>query len=178
LAFGRDDIGAHLARRRHRAERHDLAHHGDQQRALGMAGGRERRQIAQAAEHVRILHHQAGGRIIDQGGEIAGLFRIRLVAHHLGVGETGNGAHRVAVMRVQRTRQHDAVALGDAPRHEHRFRRGGGAVIHRGIGDLHAGDQRLVKFEQITAMPSFPFDGRIGVKLAADRMIDRRRLRW
>ena len=60
LALADDDVGAHLAGRLHQAERHGLGEHGDQQRAVGVAGLGDRREVAQVAEHVRLLDDDAG----------------------------------------------------------------------------------------------------------------------
>ena len=72
LAFAGDDVGALRARRLEKTQRHDFRHHRDQQRALGMGGLGDGTQIADQAEHVRALHHHAGGVIVDQRGDIFG----------------------------------------------------------------------------------------------------------
>ena len=73
LAFRRHDVGALRARRLQKAQRHDFRHHRDQQRALGMGGFGDGPQIADQAEHIRRLHHHAGGFLIDQAGQVFGL---------------------------------------------------------------------------------------------------------
>ena len=70
LAFGRDDVGALRARRLDQAERHDLGHDRDQQRALGVRRLGDGLQIADQAEHVGALHHDAGGLLVDQRGDV------------------------------------------------------------------------------------------------------------
>ena len=75
LAFRRHDVGALRARRFQQAQRHDFGHHRDQQRALGMGGIGDGAQIADQAEHVRRLHHHAGGFVVDQGDDVFGAAR-------------------------------------------------------------------------------------------------------
>jgi len=61
LAFADDDVGAHLAGRAQRAQRHDLGEHGDQQRAPFVRDLRDGRQVARIAEEIRALDDDAGG---------------------------------------------------------------------------------------------------------------------
>ena len=61
LAFGGHDVRALRARRFQQAQRNDFRHHRDQQRALGVRGFGDGAQIADQAEHVGALHHDAGG---------------------------------------------------------------------------------------------------------------------
>ncbi len=118
------------------------------------------------AEQRRILHHHAGGVAIDQRGEVF----IAVHIHRRGcVGLIGLAHQRfnhIAVMRMQATRQHGLLALGDPLRHQHGFAAGGGAVIQRGIGHIHAGDQRHLglEFKQVLqrALGDFRLVGRVG----------------
>ena len=59
LALADDDVGAHFARRAQSAERDSLGEDGDQQRALGLSGRLDRREIAQIAEKIRALDDDA-----------------------------------------------------------------------------------------------------------------------
>ena len=61
LALGGDDVGAHLARRADRAERQDLGHDDDEQRAGVVADSRQLRIVADLAVKIRVLHDDAGG---------------------------------------------------------------------------------------------------------------------
>ena len=58
-----------------------------------------------------------------------------------------------AVVRMQAAGQHRLLAARDALRHQHGFGAGGGAVVHGGVGDIHAGQQRDLglELEQISA---------------------------
>ena len=66
LAFRGHDVGALRARRLEQAERHHFGHDRDQQRALGMGGVGDGPQIADQAEDIGALHHDAGGLVVDQ----------------------------------------------------------------------------------------------------------------
>ena len=59
LALAHHDVGAHFAGRRDGAERDDLGHHGDEQRAFGVGRVRQRRQVADRAVEVRVLDDEA-----------------------------------------------------------------------------------------------------------------------
>ena len=89
LAFADDDVGVHLARRAQRAERHRLGEHRDQQRALGVRGGGDRREVARIAEEVRALHDDAARLVVDRGGDVlaaprgSGGSRTIVVARHV-----------------------------------------------------------------------------------------------
>ena len=52
-----------------------------------------------------------------------------------------------AIVRMQPTRQHGLLAPRDPVRHQHRFAARGRAVVHRGVGDIHAGQQRHLRLE-------------------------------
>ena len=79
LALADHDVGAHLARRLDEAERHDLGHHHDQQRAGGMAGLGEPGEVAHMAEEARILHDDAGRLLVDLRDQIFQAFADRRV---------------------------------------------------------------------------------------------------
>ena len=136
------------------------------------------RQIAQIAEHIGRLHDDAGGVPVDLRGEILARENIGRERDRLVTGEARLGAHDIGIMGVQAARQHRLAALGDAMRHQHGFRAAGRAVVHGGIGDLHAGEQRdlRLEFEQILqrALRNFRLVGRVaGEKFRAlDQMID------
>ena len=96
-------------------------------------------------------------------------------------GEMRDRAHDLRIMRMQPAREHGLAPLGDAMRHQRRLGAGGRAVIHGGVGDLHAGehgDLRL-ELEQILqrALRYLRLIGRVaGQELRAlDQMIDARR---
>ena len=108
---------------------------------------RQCRVVADLAVEIRVLHDDAGCVGIDQLGEVLTAARRRVLHLQLVAGEPRIGfAHR-AVMRMQPARQHGLVAPCDPPRHRDRFGTGGGAVIHRRVGDLHAGQQRHLRLE-------------------------------
>ena len=73
LAFRGHDVGAHRAGRFQQSQRHDFRHDRDQQRAFRMGGIRDGSQIADEAEDVGALHHDAGGVVVDQCGDVFGL---------------------------------------------------------------------------------------------------------
>ena len=181
LALGGDDVGAHLAGRLHRAERHRLGDGDDQQGALRPAGLGQRAMIAQMAEEAGVLHHHAAGLAIDQWRQVLAAGRVGRGGHHGKAVEAGVGLDDLAIMRMQRARQHGAAAPGNAVGHHHRLGGRGGAVIHRRIGHIHAGDQRHLglELEEILQRPlgDLGLVGRVGgEELAAlDEVVDRRR---
>ena len=100
-------------------------------------------------------------------------------ARCIGAEQAGHGFHRLGIMRMQAARQDRLAALGDALGHQHRFGRGGRAVIERGVGHFHAGQQRHLglEFEQILqrALRDFRLIGRVAGEefRALDQMIHR-----
>ena len=103
--------------------------------------------VAQIAEDIGILHDDAGGVGVDPVGEIFLGENIGRQAHDLVARHARNGAHDLGVMRVQTAREHGLAAPGDAMGHQHRLDRRGRAVIHRGVGDIHAGQRRDLGLE-------------------------------
>ena len=86
-----------------------------------------------------------------------------------------------AVVRVQAAGEHGLLAARDAVRHQHGLGGGGGAVVHGGVGDLHAGEQRDLglELEQILqrALRDLGLVGRVAGQefRALDQVIDARR---
>ena len=109
-------------------------------------------------------------------GQHGGLHAIDLVA-----GEARQRRADLGVMRMQAAGEHRLLAPRDAMRHQHRLAAGGRAVVHRGVGDLHAGQQRDLGLELEQhlqrALRDLRLIGRVaGQELAAlDQMIDGRR---
>ena len=108
LALRGDDIGPHLARRAHQAERDDLGDRDDEQRAGPVAGLGERRQVVQAAEEVGVLDHDAGGPFVDRFGDRFGAAVIDRQRFDIDRLERQAGLGDGAVMRMEPARQHDA----------------------------------------------------------------------
>ena len=142
MAFRGDDVGAHFARRFHKSERHNFCDDGDQERALVMRRLGDRFEIVERAEDVRRLHDDAGGVVVDEiddlcvgvdGGGHVGDGDVEMLGERLG---------RFGVVRMQAGREHRLFPPRHARRHEHRFRAGRRAVVHGGVGDLHAGEHR------------------------------------
>ena len=168
LAFRRHDVGPHLPGRLERAQRHDLGDDDHQQRPLRMGGFGELREVPDIAEQVGILDDDAGGVGVDPRCQVlAAGWRGRpgLECEAL---EARQGRGRVAVMRVEVAGDHRLRAPCDAVRHHHRLGRGGRAVIHGGVGDLHAGEQAHLglELEQVLqrALGDFRLVGRVGGK--------------
>ena len=65
LTLARDNVGAHCARRLHEAKRNSFGEHRDEQCALGPAQRGGSGKIAEIAEEIRVLHHDAGGFFIN-----------------------------------------------------------------------------------------------------------------
>ena len=126
-------------------------------------------QIADAAQNVRILHHDTGGVVVDPRHQA---FQIRLGGDRglrIGNGITGEVRHgfdHVRIMGVQCARQHGAATLGHAGRHRDRFPARGGAVIQRSVGHRAAIKARNLRLELEQdlqrALRDFRLIGRIG----------------
>ena len=172
LALAHHDVGTHLARRFHRAQRDDLGDDNDQQRAGLVAGLGQRGEIGDVAEQIGVLHDNAAGLAVDGGDQ-----RIHVVAGRAGGEHRGGGLHHVTgkagerlqhrgVMRVDAGRDEAFCPPRDAPRHEHRLGHRGGAIIHGGVGHLHAGQAGNLglEFEQHLqgALRDFRLIGRVG----------------
>ncbi len=142
-----DDIRAHLPRRLQRAERHRLGHRDHQQRADGAALGGERGVVREAAEEVRGLHDDAGMALADPADQILDADRIGIEAFDGKVGEAQLGFDHLGVVRVHAARDQHRLAPRDARSHQRGFRASGGGVVHRGVGDLHPGEQAHLGLE-------------------------------
>ena len=109
LAFADDDVGAHLAGRAHGAERNRFGEDGDQQRALGVGGGGDRREVAQIAEEVRASARHAARRIVDLGARCPPRAR------------TSSGSRTISSPAISRERRGDVGILRMQPAGEHRL---------------------------------------------------------
>ena len=132
------------------------------------------------AEEVRRLDDDGGGVVVDVIEDVALPFRRGRLADQTGrVVEIG--ADDVAIMRMEAAREDDLVLAGQPPRHQHGLGGGGRAVIHRGVGDLHAGQVRDLGLELEQhlqrALRHFRLVGRVGGQPfgALDQVIDGRR---
>ena len=178
LAFRRHNIRALRAGRLQQTQRYDFRHHRDQQRALGMSRLGDGPQVADQAEHIRRLHHHTGGILVDQSDDVLGLARRDRDAGD-GAEQARHRLHRLGIMGMQAARQDRLAAFGDALGHQHRFGGGGGTVIERGVGHLHAGQQRHLglELEQILqrALGDFRLVGRVAGEefRALDQVIHR-----
>ena len=146
-----------------------------------MGGLRQRGVVGDIAEQVRILDDDAGGLLVDARRQVlaaGGHGRAGLQREALEARERRRG---VAVMRVEIAGDHRLRAPGDAVRHRHGLGRGRGAVIHGGVGHLHAGQQADLglELEQVLqrALGDFRLVGRVGgEELAAlDQVVHGRR---
>ncbi len=107
-------------------------------------------------------------------------FEVRRQAHDPVARHMRQRRGDVGVLRMQAAGEHRLFAPRQAMRHQHRLAAGGRAVVHRGVGDLHAGQRRDLglKLEQDLqrALRDFRLIGRVaGQKFRAlDQMIDGR----
>ncbi len=93
-------------------------------------------QILELAEEVGLLDIDAGGGLIQQSGEIGDAV-FRRGRRHLGTRAEAVGPDSGNHVRVGGGGHHGPRPL---PLHGHRLRRGGGPVIHRGVGRVQAGE--------------------------------------
>ena len=96
-------------------------------------------QVLDRAEEVRRLHGDRGD-LLDraQGVRVGRAVRAEGQLAHLDPGRVEVGPHHAAVERVHGARHGHGLAAGHPHRHEQRLGQGGGAVVHRGVGHLHA----------------------------------------
>ena len=134
-----------------------------------MGGFGHRGEVADAAQNVGILHHDAGRVLVDPGDQPV---QIRLSGdgrHGVGdrvTGEMRHGLHDLRIVGVQRARENRALTLGYPGCHRHRLPARGRPVIERGIGHgaaIEPRDLRL-EFEQHLqrALRDFRLVGRVG----------------
>ena len=87
----------------------------------------------------------------------------------------------VGILRVQSAGDNRLASSGEPVGHQHRFAAGGRAVVHRRVGDLHAGEVRHLRLELEQnlerALRDFRLVGRVaGQELGTlDEMVDGRR---
>ncbi len=139
------------------------------------------RVVADGAEEAGILHDDTGGLAIDQPRQVLALGGIGIGKHGLEADEPPVAPRAVAVVRMQVTGEDRLPSPRDAVRHHHRLGAGGGAVVHRGVGHIHARKQRDLRLELEQhlqrALRHLGLVGRVGgQELAAlDQVIDRSR---
>ena len=142
LGLAAHDVGAQLSGRAQQRERERLGHHHHQLRAVracrrapprprprarprsSAAGAPRRRSRASTSPASGAVRPSAARGAVDD---------LRLEAVQV-------GPDHLAIMRVDGVRQHHLAAARDAHRHQRRFRRRRGAVVHRGVRDLEAGE--------------------------------------
>ena len=178
--FARDDIGAHRARRLDQAERHGL---GEPPRSAARPWRAPLRRWGAG----RVSMPNTSGFCTTTQAVSSSISAARSSALPGDGGAVTSlppcqarriGAHRLGIMRMQTARQTSLAALGYAARHQHGLGGRGRAVIHRGVRDLHAGEQRHLglEFEQDLqrALRDFGLIGRVGGEKfrALDQMID------
>ncbi len=130
---------------------------------LGVCTTTQATSASSPVQHRRLgVHRQRRGDGLDAGGQ-------------------GQGLDGVGIVGMQAGRQQRLAAPGDAVRHQDGFRRGGRAVVHRGVGRLHAGQGGDLGLELEGGLQGALGDlgliGRVGGQelRALDQMIDRRR---
>src|SRR5229473_1238224 len=141
----------------------------------------QRRIIADLAVEIRVLDDNARSLAVDERGEVLAAARRGVLNPQLLAGKPRIGLADPAIVRVQPARQHRLAAAGEAAGHRHRLGAGGGAVIERGVGDLHRGQQGDLglELEQVLqrALRQLRLVGGVGGQelTALDQMVDRRR---
>ncbi len=142
LGFERDDVG--LDGGLDDAERDGFGDRDDEEGAFGVGDVGDGGDVFYGSKEVRGLDEDAGGVGGDgfcEGFEVdaAGFAEVR---HLFG----GNllmlrvGGDDLAVLGVDGAGDDGGVAAGDADGHHDGFGGAGGAVVHAGVGDLHAGE--------------------------------------
>ena len=130
--------------------------------------------VGQLAELAQILQPTVEIGILDhQAGRVVGNFRFP-VAHHFDADTVGLaiGANNLEIDGRNGIRYGHAVTAGNSAGHEDALGQAGGAVIHAGVGDLHAeeaADQGLELVDYLErALADFGLVGSVGgEKLAA-----------
>ena len=142
----------------------------------------DRREVDELAVEGRRLHDDAGGLVVDRGEDVFRAARVgRRARRSRPPAMRGQRLHRLAVVRVQAAGEHRLPPPRHAVRHQHRLGGGGRAVVHGGVGDLHAGEVRdlRLELEEILqrALRDLRLVGRVGGQelRALDDVVDRRR---
>ena len=140
LRFEGNDIG--LDRRPHHPERDCLGNRHNQQRAFPVHNFSDRRDVFDHAEKVWRLNQHAGSLFGDavverrqiQPPVVAKRERLCFQPLVLRV-----GTHHFPVLGVNGPGHEDAGSVGNAHRHGYRFRCPCRSLVHRGVGNIHAG---------------------------------------
>ena len=141
LRLQRYDVG--LRRRSYNAQRNRLGDRHNQQRALGVSDLRNRRHILNRAEEVGRLNQYASRLAGDRRVQSGQIHATILLVANLGNGNLlmlRVGRNHLAILWMHRARDDSLVASGDAHGHHHGLSRAGRTVVHRRVGDLHAGE--------------------------------------
>ena len=112
-------------------------------------------EVAQVAEHVRRLDHDAGHALVDRGDHVLGRGHVRRQRHDGVARHPRERPDHLGVVGMEAARQHGLAPPRDPMRHQHRFARAGGAVVHGGVRHLHAGQRRDLglELEQVLERP-------------------------
>src|SRR5689334_16417807 len=116
LAFGGDNIGAHLAGRAKRTEREDFGDDHHEQGPRIVADAPELRIILDFTKEIGVLYDDTGGITIDQPGEVLASRRGR-ASVNLEPNEARVGRTDLAVMRMDAASQDGLPAASDAVGH-------------------------------------------------------------
>ena len=113
LALAERDVDAEVARRAQDAERHRVDR-GDQQRAGALGDRRQRLEVLDAAEEVRLLEKDGGGVVVDRRGQRVGVGRSAAQRHldELAAEAAGVGRERLAAVRMKAARDDEPRAAG------------------------------------------------------------------
>ncbi len=183
LRLADDDVRAERARRLQQAER-DWVGDDDEQRARLVGEACRLAHVLERAEEVGLLHDHGGGVGVDRGpqGLAVGARsrrepdgdRPRAVRRRL-------GRQHLTVLRVHAVRHDDPAAPRLRPGQERGLGERRARVVHRGVGDLHAGElaDRGLELEDALqdALTALGLVGRVGgleLGAADDRVDDRR----
>ncbi len=147
LRVGHGDVGPHRARRGEHGERERIDE-GDEQRAVPPRRGRQRRQVLEAAEVVRVLDDEAGGVVGEQALGLVGARRAAVVARlgQLDARAREGGAEDRAAGGLEAAGHDDLGAPRRARRQAHGLgerRRGVGEGRDRCLELRQLGDLRL-----------------------------------
>ncbi|MNW55436.1 hypothetical protein D3C74_330940 [compost metagenome] len=134
------DVSAKLTRRFEDAESqrvgadHEQAFEGMDQRLNGA-------QVFYSAEEVRRLHQHGSRVAVNRGGELRLICYAVFVVYFYNIQApcTRRGAQHLACFRMYRPGNDQFFAFRRSGRKHRGFREGGRAIVHTGIGDLHAG---------------------------------------
>ncbi len=141
LGLAADDVSPVVTGGAQERQRQGFAHRRNREGTDAVRRLRDGRDGLHATEKVGVLHHRAGGGIVDLRRYLAAAVGIGRNDHQIGADSGQVGRHHLSPMRMDPAAEDHPRAPGDSDRHQDGLGRCGGSVVERRVRHLEAGER-------------------------------------